>query len=405
LEKNTSGLTIDDGLLPALFVFSRLVLFLTLIPNSWRGVGDLNQYFAVGGLNGWPFINYWVEYPPILPFINALTYRLAAGNPFIFDLILCLVFALGGAACLILFQRLAEMLWEKPASTRRMLIFFGLLVPLPYTWWYMELLPVSLMLLGLYACLQQKKARVTGLVIGLGALVKWFPVFVLPAIWRYLSRQQALRVTLIALISILLVFGSLYLVSPIMTRASLVSQPSRSSWQTAWALIDGNFVTGEYILLSDRTVPQYAGIPRGNPAKIPTLLTLAIFAGFGLWVFWKAKLKGNDLAFIAMVGVTWILFLLWSPGWSPQWILYLLPLALLTLPERLGLWICLSLTFVTLLEWPTLLARHIWEGLYLIVPLRILIFLILLWRWVRQSLGLDNLVNQFHPTQSKKFVV
>jgi hypothetical protein len=29
----------------------------------------------------------------------------------------------------------------------------------------------------------------------------------------------------------------------------------------------------------------------------------------------------------------------------------------------------------------------------------------LLWRWVRQSLGLDNLVNQFHPTQSKKFVV
>ncbi len=190
-----------------------------------------------------------------------------------------------------------------------------------------------------------------------------------------------------------------------MTRASLVSQPSRSSWQTLWALIDGNFTTGEYILLSDRTVPEYAGIARGNPARIPTLLTLVIFAGFGLWVFWKAKLKDNDLAFIAMVGVTWILFLLWSPGWSPQWILYLLPLALLTLPERRGLWICLGLTLVTLLEWPTLLARHIWEGLYLIVPLRSLIFLILLWSWVRQALALDNLVNQFHPTQSKKIVV
>ncbi len=405
MDKQINKVAIDEGLLPALFVFSRLVLFLSLIPDSWRGVGDLNQYFNVGGLNGWPFINYWVEYPPILPFINSLTYRLSSGNPFLFDLILCLVFALSGAACLILFQRLAGLLWDEPTATRRTFIFFGLLVPLPYTWWYMELLPVSLMLLALYASVRQKKAQLTGLAIGLGALVKWFPLFVLPAIWRYLSRRQALRVTVIALVCVLLVFGSLYLVSPVMTRASLVSQPSRSSWQTLWALIDGNFTTGEYILLSDRTVPEYAGIARGNPARIPTLLTLVIFAGFGLWVFWKAKLKDNDLAFIAMVGVTWILFLLWSPGWSPQWILYLLPLALLTLPERRGLWICLGLTLVTLLEWPTLLARHIWEGLYLIVPLRSLIFLILLWSWVRQALALDNLVNQFHPTQSKKIVV
>ncbi len=405
MEKQANRFPIDEGLLPALFFFSRLVLFLTLIPNSWRGVGDLNQYFNVGGLNGWPFINYWVEYPPILPFFNSLTYRLASGNTFIFDLIQCLVFALAGAACLVLFRRLASLLWDEQAATRRTVIFFGLLVPLPYTWWYMELLPVSLMLLALYASLRQKPARLTGLAVGLGALVKWFPVFVLPAIWRYLSRRRALQVTAFALASVLLVFGALYIVSPVMTRASLVSQPSRSSWQTLWALIDGNFTTGEYILLSDRTVPEYAGVPRGNPAKIPTLLTLVIFAGFGLWVFWKAKLKENDLAFIAMVGVTWILFLLWSPGWSPQWILYLLPLALLTLPERRGLWICLGLTLVTLLEWPTLLARHIWEGLYLIVPLRTLIFLLLLWSWVRQSLGLDKLVNQFHPTQAKKTVV
>ncbi len=162
MEKQVNKFTIDEGLLPALFIFSRLVLFLSLIPDSWRGVGDLNQYFAVGGLNGWPFINYWVEYPPILPFINSLTYRLSSGNPFLFDLILCLVFALSGAACLILFQRLAGLLWDEPTATRRTFIFFGLLVPLPYTWWYMELLPVSLMLLALYASVRQKKAQLTG---------------------------------------------------------------------------------------------------------------------------------------------------------------------------------------------------------------------------------------------------
>ena len=32
---------------------------------------------------------------------------------------------------------------------------------------------------------------------------------------------------------------------------------------------------------------------------------------------------------IAFLGVTWCLFLIWSPGYSPQWVLYLLPLILL----------------------------------------------------------------------------
>ncbi len=405
MEKQSHQSILDEGLLPALFVFSRLVLFLFLIPGAWRGVGDLGQYYAVGGLNGWPFINYWVEYPPILPFLNSLSFRLAAGNSFIFDLILCLVFALAGAASLIFFHRLAGLLWPEPGSTRRTIIFFAFLVPLPYTWWYMELLPVSLMLLAIYACVQKKPARLAGFAIGAGVLVKWFPALVLPAVWRYLSRRQALKVTIIALVMILVVFGSLYLVSPVMTGASLVSQPSRSSWQTLWALIDKNYTTGEYIQLSDRTVPAEAGIPNGNPAKIPTLLTLVVFAGFGLWVFWKSRIQENEIAFLSLVGVTWALFLLWSPGWSPQWILFLLPLILLTLPEQRGLWISLALTIITIFEWPTLLARHIWESLYFIVPLRIVVFIILLWNWIRLSLGLDNFVKQFHPTQSKKIVV
>ncbi len=279
--RKTADNFMDEGLLPALFVAGRLFLFLALIPDNWRGFGDLQQYFATAGLNGWPYINYWMEYPPIFPFISTLTYHLAGGSPFLYDLILCRVIALAGAACLVFFRRIAVSLWGEPAAARRTVVFFALLAPLPYSWWYFERLPVFLMLLAIYA-LFIRNWKLAGSAIGLGALVKWFPAILLPAIWRYLPHKQALRITLLAVGMVVLVFGGLYLLSPDMTRASLISQPSRSSWQTAWALIDGNYTTGEYILLNDRLDPSLAGIGRGRPAVIPPLLTLALFGAIGL---------------------------------------------------------------------------------------------------------------------------
>jgi len=399
LLRKTTDVFMDEGLLPALFVAGRLFLFLALIPDNWRGFGDMSQYFGTAGLHGWPYINYWMEYPPVFPFISTLSYRLAGGSPFLFDLILCLVIGLAGAACLVVFRRIAGSLWGEPAAARRTVVFFALLAPLPYTWWYFDLLPVFLMLLALYA-LFTRKWRLAGSAIGLGALVKWFPAILLPAIWRSHSRKDALRITLLAGLLVIFVFGGLFLISPDMTRASLISQPSRSSWQTLWALIDGNYTTGEFILLKDRLDPGLAGIGRGNPAVIPPILTLALFGGVGLWLLWRARLEDNDLGCLAMVGVTWILFLLWSPGWSPQWILYLIPLILLTLAEKRALLLCLTLSLVTLLEWPTFLKHDIWQGLWLVVPLRTLIFGVLLWNWIRQTRPLTQPPVQYHPTQS-----
>jgi hypothetical protein len=396
--RKTADEFMDEGLLPALYVAGRLFLYLALIPDNWRGFGDLQQYFATAGLKGWPYIDYWMEYPPVFPFISTIAYRLAGASPFLYDLILCILIALAGAACLVVFRRIAKGLWGEPTAARRTVIFFALLVALPYTWWYFELLPVFLMLLAVYSVLI-RKWKLAGSAIGFGALVKWFPAVMLPALWRSRPPKEALRVTLLAAGLVILVFGGLYVLSPQMTRASLISQPSRSSWQTLWALIDGNYTTGEYILLNDRLDPTIAGIARGNPAVVSPFLTLVIFSGIGLWLLWRARLQDNDLGFIAMIGATWILFLLWSPGWSPQWILYLIPLILLTLTEKRALALCLALTLVTLLEWPTFLKHDLWQGLWLIVPLRTLIFAALLWNWIGLT-QLSPLTHvQYHPTQ------
>lgn len=94
-----------------------------------------------------------------------------------------------------------------------------------------------------------------------------------------------------------------------MTKASLQSQPSRSSWQTIWALINGNYTTGEFIPLQERLWPEAATFPRGNPAIIPSWITRILFGLVGLVMLFRFS-NQSPQGFLSMVGITWGLFLL-----------------------------------------------------------------------------------------------
>lgn len=160
-----------------------------------------------------------------------------------------------------------------------------------------------------------------------------------------------------------------------MTSASWIAQMSKGSWETVWALIDGNMTTGSFGPLVDRFTPESAAESMGNPARIDPRLSLALFTFVGLILFVKYPCVDNQSR-VAFLTITWCIFLLWSPGWSPQWILYLIPLIFLSMPDRTGILLVVILTLVNLLEWPLLLSRgDIW-GLWLTVPLRT--FLIIL---------------------------
>ena len=376
--------TVDEDkelLLPLLYFFGRIILFLGLIPNDLYGAGDLPTYFRWAGLKGWPFFNYWVEYPPVFPFLNAGIFKLSSGQEFLYDFILLMLVSLMGAGCIYIFLKIAVRLFGERGGWLRTMLYFGILMPLPYTWWYYEPLPIFLILLGV-DWMQKKDDVKAGLAIGLGILTKWFPILLFPAVWRCAPPRRAWKVIGVALGVTLLVVGSLYALSPQMTGASLLSQPGRSSWETIWALIDGNYHTGDSFLLADRFNPAAINSVHGNPARVSPLLTLGIFGVVGLWYLFKVKSK-NDVSFIAINGITWALFFLWSPGWSPQWILYMIPLILLSLQiERALIWISL-LTFVTLLEWPLVLTHHFYLGMWVIVPARMAIFVALIAQWYR----------------------
>ena len=371
--------SLEDRLPPIIYFLGRMVLFLALIPDSYAGPGDLPFYQSWAALPGWPYFHYWSEFPPLFPWLNAGLYKLAGGQQFIYYLLIAMLLALAGSASLVVFRRIAGQLWDPSQSRLRTWVYLGLLLPLPYTWWYFDLLPLAFMLLGTLWLVEGRSWR-SGLAIGLGILLKWFPALLLASAWRFRRPGWAGRATAAALGLVAGVLAIVTLVSPQMSLASLKGQVSRSSWETAWALLDGNLTTGTFLKVGDRLDPSIAGLSYGKPAQISPYLTLAVFGGLGAWLFYRASSQTN-LAQVAFLGLTWIVFLAWSPGWSPQWILYLIPLTLLTLPFQAAFYGVGGIILLALIEWPTLLAHAFFEGLWIIVPLRLALFAWLGFRW------------------------
>ncbi|HSM24905.1 MAG TPA: hypothetical protein VK856_08595 [Anaerolineaceae bacterium] len=356
------------------------MFYFALMPFDLHGLGDFPNYFYVVSLPGFPYFDYWTEYPPLFAFTLELLNFITHNNQFLFDFLLYFIISVSGSLCIWLFSKIAIIL-KKDNNEVLLLtaIYFSFLAFVSYSWWYFDLVVVSFSLFSIYYLLKMKDPQ-AGIFLSLGVLSKWFPLILLPTIYKYKGWKSFVKILLITVILTLIIWATLLLISPDMTIASLVSQPSRSSWQTIWALIDGNLNTGAFVPTENRLDPTNSTLVFGNPAKIPAWMTLIFFGGLGLIIMHKIRNYSHE-SMLAFIGITWILFLLWSPGWSPQWILYLFPLILLTLPHNTGLLITFLLSFISLLEWPVLLGRQLFLTLWLIVPIRILIFLVLLFLW------------------------
>ncbi len=379
IEKNQSWL------MPFAYFFSRIVLFLALIPNNYYGFGDLPVYYEWTALPGWPYLDYWVEYPPLFPFISEILFLLSSGQVFLYDFLICIILALAGSGTIYFYQKIAYHLYENSVAHWRSVIFFSILLILPYTWWYAELLTVFWMLASIWWIMSNRQIM-AGLGIAAGILSKWFPLFLLPALFRQYPFKQFLKVAFTTITIVTVVFVTLFIISPDMTLASLKAQPGRSSWQTLWALLDGNLTTGAFLFTEDRLYPEIAGVARGNPPLIPPSLTFLFFGAVGIWLLVKRN-RFNNLSLLAFTGITWSLFLLWSPGWSPQWILYLLPLILLSLPIQTAYLLSLLLVGLTIVEWPFMLTRHIFASLWIIVPLRLILLICIASLWIPQIIS------------------
>jgi len=376
-----------------LFVALRLMMLATFPADNLTLYGDYVYYYELAATSerGYlPFIHYWSEYPPVFPFLSVCVYQLARvfGEGYhVYVYLMGLLMLAVNAGNLVLFLRLARRLRGDEAAERLGWVYSVLFVPLIYTWWNFDALTVFSLLLALELLLSGHE-RWSAVAMGVGALVKLVPLLAFPAVVRTRPWRRWLACGLIAVAVIGAGVAPLLVAGGPMALASFRSPAAWSSWQTVWALVDGNLRTGLLVAAKAHFDPAVATTPVGNPARIPEWVRLVAFGLLYAGVFWKASLREGPHRLVAFVALTFVLFFLWSKGWSPQWQALLFPLLLLALPLRRSVLFILVLSFVNLAEWPVLLSRGLNQWLWVTVPLRTGLFALLgveLWRHVKEA--------------------
>ncbi len=363
-------------------------LMLAALPyESLVAYGDLRHFHQLAqlalGAGDWPFVGHWIEFPPLFPFLSLGLNMLTGGAEHTYVYALAAILACVDGANLYVFVRLAARLESEPGHTRPMLYAAFLALP-ALGWWTFEPLGVLWLLLTLSLILESRPG-LAGLTAGLGLVTKWLPGLGLLAAWPKLKGRQILIAALVAMVVLGVTWGPLLVLGGGRAWDSLRAQSAKPAWETVWALLDGTPGTGAFGPAPLRLQPLSQAIPERSTSAVPPWLPIPVAVGIGsVLAFGRPRPAGRGG--VAFVLAAFVLLLLATPGWSPQWLAYLAPLILLALPERTGWLYVAVLTAVAILEWPVLLSRGRFDLLWLTVILRTAVMVLLAvnaWRAAR----------------------
>ena len=370
------------SLILLLFFSSRFMMLMAFPPENLIFYGDYRHYFNLADMTRqgfYPFIHYWYEFPPIFSYLNIAVYTLASQQLKNYVLLLAFILLLVECGNLYLLYRLAFILHGLAQAIQIAWIYTALFIPIFFWLGNFDALTTFFILLGLYSLVKNKN-KILAVALGLGAMVKFLPVILLATVWRVRGVKKFLIYGVITILISLIILGPFTLINPWMTLASLRAQASKSSYQTVWALIDRNYTTGNLGDLPDHFDVDKATQPINNPARIPTWLTFIPFGLFGLFVLTRPRVHPDANDIVIFTTLTFVVFLLWSPGWSPQWQTFLIPLLLLALSEKRAVLFIIVLGFINFLEWPIIFSRGMNDLLPVTIIARTLIFVLLAYR-------------------------
>lgn len=347
----------------------------------------------------YPYRTLWTTYPPLFPVVMIAIYQVSTLLPpweyanLWFTLLLGGFFLLFEIGNFILLYLLALKLYNEsgtvksetlsqinapPPETlatpqqqaiRVCWIYTALFVPVyTLTGWF-ESYPLFFFLLSLYLLLQHRP-YLSAFFTGIGFMIKLIPLILMPVAVQLISKVKY-RLSLnnahlnftkespagtsfpihrssfiipfdlpriavylaIFLVTVVVIATPFYLMNSDLIFGSQQITGARQPWETVWALIDGNYEYG-VIPLDMRNLAWSPG--EAPPTRIPWL---AVTAGFGLIyaVFYTRPLDWHaPRQALAFVGFTLCLFMLWSKGYSPQWLGWPLFFIALLLPNLRG---------------------------------------------------------------------
>ncbi|MCC7448319.1 MAG: hypothetical protein IT324_12940 [Anaerolineae bacterium] len=406
MNQPVSTLLADFRVLLYLFVGFRLVILTVFAPVEGLSAGvtafgDYAYYYDLARLSDagqLPYRDYWYEFPPVFPTLSLTIYKLLTPKDFTtYAVYLGLLMTAVDTVNLTLMRRIGARLYDDAAGLAIAWVYALLAVPLVFAFWTFEPLVLCAMLIALWGLTlppltssplrsdgepggsdsplhamerdrggrptlnlspdqpQAERGRtqwiLSALAVAFGSLTKFFPLVMLAPVWRFRPPREAIRYTLIAVgLTAVGLLAMLAAAGPFGV-PSIMAQVNKASYQSIWALVDHNYRTGSFGLISDHFDPVKAYALLGNPPVIPWWLRTALFAGIGLVVYARTR-RYDNRGLVAFVTLTMTLFFLWSQGWSPQWLVVLIPLILLNYPTRSGVLFSLLLAVDSFLEYP-----------------------------------------------------
>jgi hypothetical protein len=357
----------DFRLLLILFIALRFMLLMVyqpfIIDGVERGVGaqgDRAYHYALAELSdsdNLPFRDWWSEFPPVWFLLTTAVYQFQGENANYssWSMLLGIIMLAFDVGNLVLIRTIGSRLHGAEIGMSLAWVYAVLAAPLVFMWWNFETMVAFWLLLGLWWLLAGHDTR-SAVAAAVGALTKFTPALLLGAVFRFRTLPQAARYVAVTLAVFVLAYLPLLAQNAEMTLPSLTAQFSKSSYQTVWALLDGNYRTGNFGDVASHFDPAQATVLTGNPAVIPGWLRLLAAAGVGIWVYARTR-RFDDRGLVAFVAITLLIFFLQAQGWSPQWLVQIIPLALLAFPNRNGVLVVVMLSLVTFAEYPFLFIR------------------------------------------------
>jgi hypothetical protein len=343
--------------LAAVFRFTAILVFR---PGGYLGELSNFGYYRLlidfTNMGYYPLVDFWLEYPPVFPWVLFALYRLSLLIPpwpepgTWFYLLLSGFFAVVDVGNLILLYGIARRLDGVKRAVRLAWIYVALLEPVLVLFSAFDGLGLFFLLLAVLLTLDQRSVG-SGIAAGLGFMTKIQPLSAVPAALQHMGRaSQRIKLSIAICLTILLIAAPFLAVAPDYLIQSLRGPMLRASWETVWALMDGYYsygIAGGW----DRFDPAQAGAAQ-HPSSLPWT---AITIGFGLlYLFlFTRRLDWTDRRrAVAFTALTQNLLVLYAKGYSPQFLITLLPFVILLIPGWRGVAYALLLSVINVVEFP-----------------------------------------------------
>ncbi|MCS7287063.1 MAG: hypothetical protein RMK30_08230 [Anaerolineae bacterium] len=351
------------AILILLFISLRFFALMLLRPGGF--ITDFSDFhvsflpFAQWSRYGlYPYQDFWMEYPPLLPWMVVAVYKASLLLPpwddprLWFNTLIGLSVLLFDTGNLVLIYLMGYKLWGWEKGRLTGWIYLGLFATFYTALGWLDNIPLFFVLLSLYLWIGPSpklgliRALLSGASLGMGFMFKVVPALLLPLGFRALKKREFV----LCLAGFSIVAGVLavpfVVLNPDMFITSFRAMMGRSPWETVWAIMNGYYSYG--VIAGDRfSTPESFAV---YPSRIPGLLPLLLWGLIYFWLILRLRHQGEPSRLVTSASLVFFSYEALTTGYSPQHIVYFLPFLILLMPNPIGVAGAISFTLINLFE-------------------------------------------------------